>query len=141
MAAATAKKTTPRRAPAKSRPATTEEKITAFDELRARAGGRRAAAITAPPYVLGKDMGFDPPIEIAFPEGIGNRVALELAARRGDVTGFLTALIPDDNLVRILAALQRQPDGDRLLIGLQLKLVDHFFGPGAGDVPGGTPAS
>ncbi|PKV80914.1 hypothetical protein [Nocardia fluminea] len=134
--------TTQRKAPVRKALAprkTTEQKITAFDELRARAGDRR---LGGPSNVAPFEIpGFQPPLIVQWPTSIVERVTLDITNRNADVPGFLYALLGGERLALVLAAVNGQPDPDRLLIGLQLRISDHFLGAGAGDVPGGSPAS
>lgn len=142
MAATAPRKTTARKAPAKkAQPRPAAEKIAAFDELRARAGGASLAAVVATPFVLGPDRGFDPPLVAEFPTDLELKIELEIASRRDDTLGILNILLGNEGFLRAIRAFKTEPDGDRLLIGLKNLLADHFLGRGAGDVPGGTPAS
>lgn len=133
---APARKTAPRKtAPRK----TVEQKISAFDDLRARAGDRTLGVAPAvPPFEIA---GFNPPLIIEWPESLAEKVTLDVCERQGDIVGFLFALLGSQRLALVLAAFNSEPDPERLLIGLQIKIRDHFLGRGAGDVPGGTPAS
>lgn len=128
-----AKKVTPRKAVA--------EKIDTFEALRRRAGDQGLNISEPEPYILGADRGFDPPLVISYPTKLSDKVALDVAARRADYVSFLHTLLGDTGFARVLAAFDNEPDGERLLIGLQLIVLDHFLGRGAGDVPGGSPAS
>ncbi|MGS2805330.1 hypothetical protein [Nocardia sp. MW-W600-9] len=125
-----AKRTTPRK--------TIEQKVVAFEELRARAGGRQLTQVEVPPYEV---PGFDPPLIVRWPDSVAGQVALDIAARSSDVSGFLFAALGYQDLARVLAAFNPLPDASSLLYGLFLSIQDHFLGQGAGDVPGGTPAS
>lgn len=126
-----ARKTAPRK--------TVEEKITAFDELRARAGGRELG--NAPVVAPFEIPGFTPPLIIQWPTSLADKVTLDVTDRNGDIVGFLYTLLGAERLSLVLAAFNGEPDAERLLVGLQLRIRDHFLGAGAGDVPGGTPAS
>jgi hypothetical protein len=118
---------------------TVEQKIAAFDELRARAGGRGLGdAPNVEPFEIA---GFQPPLIVQWPTSLGDKVTLDLTDRNGDIVGFMYTLLGGERLALVLAAFNGQPDADRLLVGLQLKIRDHFLGKGAGDVPGGTRAS
>ncbi|WP_280455642.1 hypothetical protein [Nocardia brasiliensis] len=151
MAASTPRKSAPRKSPprkaptpkAAPKPDPVLERIARFDELRARAGHASAglSAVVSTHYELGAEWGFDPPVVASFPTDLEAKVELEIASRRGDTIGILAYLLGDLGLVRVIRAFKSQPDGERLLYGLQLRLQDHFLGRGAGDVPGGTPAS
>ncbi|MEU3011055.1 hypothetical protein [Nocardia asteroides] len=133
----TTRKPAVKRAPRK----TTAQKVSAFEGLRRRAGDNSLAVPEYQPITLGADMGFDPPLVVTYPELLSDRVALDVASRRDDTIGFLFQLLGERGFARVLLAFDGQPDGERLLVGLQLYLLDHFLGRGAGDVPGGTPAS
>ncbi|MEV4155410.1 hypothetical protein AB0J48_20505 [Nocardia salmonicida] len=133
--------TTQRRAPARkvAPRKTVEQKITAFDELRARAGDRGLGnAPNVKPFEI---PGFQPPLIVQWPTSLGDKVTLDVTDRNGDIVGFLYTLLGGERLALVLAAFNGQPDADRLLVGLQLRIRDHFLGAGAGDVPGGSPAS
>lgn len=135
--------TTTRKAPAKRAAPrkTVEQKISAFEGLRKRAGTNGLTIPEYKPLTLGPDMGFDPPLVVTYPDKLSEKIALDVAARRDDTIGFLHSLLGDLGFARVLAAFDGEPDGERLLVGLQLHLLDHFLGRGAGDVPGGSPAS
>ncbi|MBF6301166.1 hypothetical protein IU459_27010 [Nocardia amamiensis] len=141
MAARTPRTTTAGKTAAKkARPATAPEKIAAFDELRAIAGDYELIAAVTEPYELGQEWGFDPPVIARFPADLENKVLLDMASRRADAIGILSVLLGDVGLLRVVQAFKTQPDGDRLLIGLQMRLTNHFLGRGAAQV-GGTAAS
>lgn len=130
-----ARRTTPRKPVA--------EKIDAFEALRARAAGapKPGAKVNVAPLTLGPAEGFDPPIVVRWPSALSEKIGLDVASRRGDAVGFLSTLLGDHNFVRVVAAFENEPDNEMLLVGLQLRLTDHFLGRGAGEAPGGTPAS
>ncbi|MFC9892110.1 hypothetical protein ACFVMC_00310 [Nocardia sp. NPDC127579] len=135
------RKTPPRRtSPKKAPPKTLPEKIAAFDELRAMAGDARLVGTVMEPYELGPELGFDPPVVARFPSDLEDKVALDIASRRGDTIGILAVLLGDAGLLRVLQAFKTEDDGDRLLIGLQMRLTNHFLGRGAAEA-GGTAAS
>lgn len=127
----------------KAAPRTVEQKVANFDEFRRRASGFTFTTETAsarPPYVLGPDKGFDPPVVVAFPEKLTGQVQLDQAIRREDYFGALGVLL-GGQLMRVVGAFDRYDDGMALLTGLVLSIIDHFTGPGASDVPGGSAAS
>lgn len=145
---AAARKAPARKAPAKRtppRPATkTEDNIAAFDALRARARGSSLQVLTPAgggPFILGPEEGFDPPLVVEWPQDLPRKIALEVAARNSNVVPFLQILLDEYQFAKVVAVLSQADDGDRLIIGVYLRIMEHFFGPGAGDVPGGTPAS
>jgi hypothetical protein len=134
------------RKPAARRTATRKpvaEKIDAFEALRARAAGapKPGANVNVAPLTLGPAEGFDPPIVVRWPSALSDKIGLDVASRRGDAVGFLSTLLGERNFVRVVAAFENEPDNEMLLVGLQLRLTDHFLGRGAGEAPGGTPAS
>lgn len=142
---APAKKATKRPSSKQAEPTTLEQRVDAFEALRNRARGS-ALNVATPvasqePFVLGPEDGFDPPLIIEWPASLPQRVALEVTSRHGQVVGFMQNLLPDRDFIRVIAMFAPFPDADRLLVGLYLQILEHFFGPGAGDVPGGTPAS
>lgn len=141
----TARKTaTARRAPAKkAAPATVEERTANFDEFRRRANGftfTTQVATSRPPYVLGPEQGFTPPVVVAFPEKLTGQVQLDQCIRREDYFGALSVLL-GGQLMRVVGEFDKYEDGMALLTGLVLAIIDHFTGPGASDVPGGIAAS
>lgn len=135
----TTKKAPTRTAPRK----TTAKKVDAFEALRLRAVGapKLGANVNTEPLKLGPGEGFDPPLVISYPTLLSDKIGLDVASRRGDTIGFLHTLLGERNFARVIAALEDQPDNELLLVGLQLRITDHFLGRGASDVPGGTPAS
>ncbi|MBF6328731.1 hypothetical protein [Nocardia transvalensis] len=145
MAASTPKKAVPRKAAGKApEPNPVAEKIAAFDALRDRARGSTLQVLTPAsddPFRLGPEDGFDPPLVVEWPQDLPTKIGLEATARVGNIVPFLQLLLGDRDLMRVVAAFSRFADGERLLVGLYLRIMEHFFGPGAGDVPGGTPAS
>ncbi|MGV9818424.1 hypothetical protein [Nocardia xishanensis] len=140
MAASAPRKTAPRKAPKKAAPKTVPEKIAAFDELRAIAGDSKLVAPVTAPYELGPEFGFDPPVIARFPADLEGKIALDVASRNGDSIGILRVLLGEVGLLRVVRAFTGEDDGDRLLIGLQMRLTNHFLGRGVTEV-GGTPAS
>jgi hypothetical protein len=147
----TARKTPAKKTPAKktkpaaAEPTVTEQRVAAFEALRDRARGSRlnvaTPVATQLPLALGPEDGFDPPLVIEWPTNLATRVTLELTSRHGQVVGFLQNLLPERDFLRVIAVFTPLPDADRVLVGFYLHILEHFFGPGAGDVPGGTPAS
>ena len=142
-----AKKATPKKDPQESIPA----RVEAFEGFgaRARASGltfTNQEALKRPPYILGKDKGFDPPITISFPDTLTGQVMLDQAVRREDTFGIF-GVLTGNNLIRITrtfdAYVKARGEGDAMLLlaGLSYEALDHFIGPGAADVEGGTPAS
>ncbi|WP_280317300.1 hypothetical protein [Nocardia wallacei] len=120
------------------------ERIATFDALRDRARNSALQVLTpdlAKPFTLGPESGFDPPLVVEWPTDVGSKVGLDTAARHGNIVPFMQLLLGDETLMRVVAKFQPFADGDRLMVGLYLQIMEHFFGPGAGDVPGGTPAS
>lgn len=125
-----------RAAPAK----TTAEKVQDFEFLRQRANGFELFTGQREPYVLGPEHGFDPPLVAKFPERLSQQVELDVASRRGDTVAILHILL-GDQLLPVVRKFEAFGDAERLLGGLMLRIMDHFLGDGAGDVPGGSPAS
>lgn len=153
-----AKKAVPRKAaPRKAAPRRTAagadanneprmERITAFEDFRMR--GKDAGFtmnVGTPPYVLGPEKGFDPPVTARWPETLVDLNAYDLAWRRNDPMGMLRALFGPLDFQRILMkfddyARARNTDSMKLLVGLSGHLADHFVGDGASKA-GGTAAS
>lgn len=144
---APAKKATPKKAtqPAAAESTVTEQRVAAFEALRDRARGSRlnvaTPVATQAPLALGPEEGFEPPLIIEWPSNLAQRVALEVTSRYGQVVGFLQNLLPEQDFMRVIAVFSQFDDADRVLVGFYLEIMEHFFGPGAGDVPGGTPTS
>lgn len=139
----------PRKRPARSRtaasaatpePSPHTEAIEAYAELRERArrSGLRMTRNDVGPYVI---PGFDPPIEANWPGTLLGREDFDVASRRMDIFGMLRILLAPEDYRRVLARFDEFDDGDDLLIGLTMKIVDHVNGPGASEVPGGSTAS
>lgn len=141
MSATSPRKSAPRKTPARkppARPVTDQQKVDAFEEYRARAKKLAIEDVTRTPFTLGREWGFDPPIEIAYPATAGERFGIDIAWRSGDFRGFLFNLLDRDQLLRVLAAVNDEPDADALLHVLMLNIRDHFLGEDIADAPGGT---
>jgi len=139
MAASSPRKAAPRKAPA--RPKTIEEKADRFEAYRARAAGLSIGERSIRPFVLGPEWGFDPPITVEFPYAASDRFTLDITFRNRDHHAFLFSLLSVEQLARVFAAVNPEPDSEKLLHVLMLNMGEHFFGQGIADVPGGTPAS
>ncbi len=144
-ASSTPRKSTARKAPAKKvAPKTVEARVFQFEEFRDRAStvprATRKPAAEIKPYVLGRDQGFDPPITVQFPKDLTGRVRVDQLSRQNDIFGLLQVLM-GGQFMRVVQTFDQFDDGEELLIGLAYRILDHFYGQGAGDVPGGTPAS
>lgn len=149
MAAAAPRKRAPKAAAPKPEPAPSphREAIAAFEELRDRAqrSGYTFAVDAVEPYVL--NGGFEPPIQATWPRSLVEREQLDHALRTGNIYNTLRLLFGETDYARVLTEFDRYAEvhpevsGAELLMGLRMKVVDHFVGPGASDVPGGTPAS
>ncbi|MFI6215632.1 hypothetical protein ACIBCD_26875 [Nocardia brasiliensis] len=153
MAASTPRKSAPRKSPPRkvdakkpaapraktddAEQAQTQRKIEAFDEFRSIAGDIGLDGRVTAPYVLDW---IDPPVTARFPADLEDKIALDTASRHSDSIGILRVLLGDLGLLRVVQAFRGQPDGERLLVGLQMRLTDHFLGRGAAEV-GGTAAS
>lgn len=129
-----------KRTPAKASPRKTAvEKIDKFESLRARARASEFEISSGrEPLVLDA---FDPPITATYPSSLESRLALDEATREMRLVAILRIFLGGDQFIRAVREFDKLPDSDALLLGLVLKLIDHFVGPGAGDVPGGSPAS
>ncbi|MEV0031436.1 hypothetical protein [Nocardia sp. NPDC050793] len=135
----TPRKAAPRKAPA--RPTTIEEKADVFEAYRARAAGLSLGEQSVTPFILGREWGFDPPLEVPFPAAASDRFTLDITFRNRDHRPFLLSALSVQQLARVFAAVNAEPDADKLLHVLMLKMGEHFFGQGIADVPGGTQAS
>lgn len=161
---APAKKAAPRKAPAKRTPEQrAEDHTAAFDELRARALGMGLSASPierklGPPYVItaaeigdgiDEDAQFQRPLDLVqrinltrmlnqLMRLINDNQADEAMAALPDV---LIAMSDGRTFNRVLRALAKEPDGDALLFALAVRVVEHFSGRGAVNVPGGGRAS
>lgn len=133
-------KTRPTAKAATPDPASDTDAIEAYAELRERArrSGLQMTRKDAGPYVI---PGFDPPIEARWPGTLLGREDFDVASRRMDIFGMLRILLAPDDYRRVLARFDEFADGDDLLIGLTMRIIDHVNGPGASEVPGGSTAS
>lgn len=114
-----------------------------FNEYRARAAHFTIPdrdTTTIPPYVLGPEMGFDPPIEVTFPEDIERAFLLEKALQNNNYLSALDVLL-GGNMIRVVRRFKSEPGPERLLLGLVMTITDHFMGRGASEVPGGSSPS
>ncbi|WP_280471008.1 hypothetical protein [Nocardia cyriacigeorgica] len=153
-----AKKTPTKRVPAKRAPVKSADaaapdrvsddrakQISAFEALRDRAAKIEDGILTPPTrrpvVVLGPEEGFDPPIIATPPTSLTQRTVLDMVSRNFDVLGILNVLIGPQELLRVAGMFEQQGDGNKLMAGLALMVLDKVYGRGAGDVAGGTPAS
>lgn len=105
-----------------------------FAEYRGRStAGRKKRG----DFVLGAEEGFDPPIVIKTPDLIHRR-ALFYAQRNNDPFAMVEAAFGVAQYNRIINALNDDDAADELLAELGKDVVQHFFGEGAGEVPGGS---
>ncbi|BAH52293.1 hypothetical protein [Rhodococcus opacus] len=117
-----------------------EKKHGLFDELYDRAKGkgekRRAD------FILGEAEGFDPPIVITSPDLFKRRL-ISVAQQKNDGFGVLEAAVGDPlSFGRILERLNEYGDDAPAMLGaLGIKVIDHFFGRGASEAPGGSQES
>lgn len=114
------------------------DRIEMFEALRARAHGSQFELRgRVEPLVMNA---FDPPVTATFPTTLEGRLELDSAARDMNLAVILRIFL-GDQLIRVIRQLDQAGDSDALALGLVLRLLDHFNGVGAGDVPGGIPAS
>ncbi len=139
MAAASPRKRAPRKAPA-PKPSPNRAAIEAYGEFRERArkSGLRLRQNDEGPYVI---PGFDPPIAARFPRKLVDREEFDEASRNRNLLGMLRVLLAADDYRRVLTAFDAFDDGDDLLIGLVMKIIDHANGEGASEAPGGSTPS
>lgn len=153
--------TTPRkRAPKK---ATKPAEVTHMDQFRAyrqRAQGKiQPNPVTVDAYTAGPEKGFDPPVVAMWPTDDMTREIMLIQGMRSiqaaaDSSDQLTVLKADVGAIldvlqilfgndfrRILDSFNQFDDKWALLYGLVEDVMEHFFGVGAADVPGGSGAS
>lgn len=161
---APAKKAAPRKTPAKRTPEQrAEDHTAAWDDMRARAHSMGLSSSPVeqklgPPFVVSAakiNDGINESVEFQRPIDLIQRINL---TRMLNQLGRLVAdgqqmealaLLPDVLIMmsngrdfnRVLRALATQPDGEALLFVLAVRVVEHFSGRGAVNVPGGSPAS
>lgn len=105
-----------------------------FDEYRSRStAGRKKRG----DFILGTEEGFDPPVVVKTPDLRGRR-ALFYAQRNNDPFAMVEAAFGVAQYNRIINALNEDDDADELLAELGKDVIKHFFGEGAGEVPGGS---
>lgn len=127
------RKTTARKPPAKAKNASV------FDELRERArSAGYTQAKTRGPFIL--PLPDREPLEIPWPK-LSQRLELAEAGSSGNYVTALRVLLGEHFLTVIEAFEQQGDDSELLLAGLQVQMLEHFMGPGALDVPGGSRAS
>lgn len=132
------RKAAPRKAARpKAAPSPHRAEIEAFEEFRDRARRSGLSLVTREPFAV---PGFDPPVHAHWPKSLAAREEFDQAVRHLNVFSALRITLGDD-YARVLAAFDALDDGETLLIGLYMRIIDHFNGPGASDVPGGSPAS
>lgn len=138
-----------------------ENNLVRFEELRARAATAGVSGTITPVakdvyVVTGAEVGDNgEDITFATPTSLRDRTYLvrlitQLKRMIDDKNPTeALALIPDilvglsdgRSLDRLLIAFDGQPDADALLFGLGVRVIEHFNGPGAVDVEGGSNAS
>lgn len=132
------------RTPASTTAKVEDSTLDVFNEYRSRASSfttlDQAAEVSIPPYVLGPEMGFDPPIKVEFPDDIERMFLLDRALSNNNYFAALDVLFGGSTR-RILRRFKSEPDPERLLIGLIMTITDHFMGKGASTVPGGSSPS
>lgn len=134
-----------KRAPAK-KAAVRVEKVDAFKGYWLRARGPKTPRGHRPEaLVLGADKGFDPPVAIALPTLLEKIDDLDLALRHGNNLEVLRLMLGSEyrRVFAMFDAYASEADVDPidLLDLLSEEVQEHFFGPGATDVPGGSQAS
>ena len=130
-----------KKVPAKDAPAdvTTAERISKFDALRARARSSPFEIRGAvEPLVLDA---FDPPVIARNPDTLEAKLELDEATASMRFAAVLRIYLGGEQFVRVVREFDTFDDPEALLLGLVLQLFDHFNGPSAGDVPGGSQAS
>lgn len=119
-------------------------KAAKFAQLRQRAldsgvGNAPRMKVNKDSYVLGKEYGFDPEINVPSPS-LEDVLLIERAMQSGDVWNVASAILGDSNAVRVLRALDKEFDPDeaaQVLAGILLDAIEHFYGPGAFDTVSG----
>lgn len=140
MAAAAPRKRTAARKTTAARTAPKSPNLEAFEALRVRARQTtyRLDYDDQLPFVV---PGFDPPVEAHWPKLMVDREVFHESARQMNFFGMLRVLLAPEDYMRVLAAFDELDNPGELLIGLTMKVIDHFNGAGAGDAPGGSTPS
>lgn len=118
--------------------ATSKEKLSKVEELRRRAQARRAKQPQSF-ELFGVEDGFDPPIVIHRPT-VDQVDAATQAQAKNMVVEALRISWGEDNYRRVADEFGDDWDFE-MIQELANEVNAHFFGPGAGDVPGGSQAS
>lgn len=96
--------------------------------------------ITDKPYILGEEYGFTPELHIPVPN-LESLIVFQTAAADGmNVWEITRALLGPNNAVRLIRVIDENFDvaaAEATLSGVLLDVMEHFFGPGAGEVRGG----
>lgn len=131
-----------------------------FRAYRARAKGKiESNAVTVDAYTAGPEKGFDPPVVAVWPSGDMTKEIMliqgmrsiqaasdgdeQISLLKADVAAILDVLqiLFGKDFRRILDSFNQFDDKWSLLYGLVEDVMEHFFGLGAADVPGGSGAS
>lgn len=123
---------------------TAAQKAAKYATLRQKAIDRGATngkptVVTNEPYVLGAEYGFEPEISIPVPN-LETLIVFQNAAEGNNVWEITRSIMGPSNAVRIIRALDENfevDEAEQVMSGILLDMLDHFFGPGAGEVRGG----
>ena len=107
-------------------------------ELQQKVGAKRRGFVTDEPFVLGEDMGFDPPIVINKPV-YTDRLAIEEMSRAGNATGVLRLMFKDDYRRFLVQLNGAGDDAEEIALGVFIEIQEHFYGPGILDELGTFP--
>lgn len=101
-----------------------------FEALRNRA---RAAGVypekKVDPYVIGADYGVDPAIIVNMPN-VSVQEQVDLAIRSENPFNLARVLLGERDYKRLMAVLDKEEDGDILLVMIADEITSHLFGRG-----------
>lgn len=101
-----------------------------FEALRNRA---RSAGVypekKADPYVIGADYGVDPAIIVNMPN-VSGQEQVDRAIRSENPFALARVLLGEQDYKRLMAVLDKEDDGDILLVMIADEITSHLFGRG-----------
>lgn len=121
----------------------TLEHVSNFEKYRATAlklagksGQNTKTVVTDEPWVLGEELGFNPPVVVEKPSFL-DRVQFQRVFSSQDVVEILRFIFKEDT-ARVLVALDGEGDDAELIaLGLVADFFEHFYGVGFDEVVGG----
>lgn len=101
-----------------------------FEALRNRA---RSAGVypekKVDPYVIGADYGVDPAIIVNMPN-VSGQERVDAAIRSENPFNLARVLLGERDYKRLMAVLDKEEDGDILLVMIADEITSHLFGRG-----------